>query len=971
MLETRHLFITGQRWISESEPELGLGSILQTSDRTVTAEFKASGETRVYSRANAPLRRARFRVGDTVRNRAEKPFVVEAVEERAGLLFYRHGRTELCESALSDTIGFNQPEERFFAGHFDAPDLFELRVTALQMDHRRRKSPVCGFAGGRIDLIPHQLYIAHEVSERLAPRVLLADETGLGKTIEACLILHRLILTGRVSRALILVPESLTHQWFVELLRRFNLWFHIFDEGRCAAVDEENPGVNPFQDEQLILCSIKLGARNQKRGAQMRQAGWDMLVVDEAHHLRWSPRESSPEYALVEALGAEVPGVLLLTATPEQLGVHSHFARLRLLDPDRFYDLDAFIAEADTYREVASIAESLLDSRPLTERDVVLLAQILAEPETRVQARLNHIASGDGSAYEDLLDALLDCHGVGRVRFRNTRKTIAGFPKRALRLSPLEPPDGAAERALLFETLSEEFAEDTDFSEGEDLAVGDGARSQATELPDMVDVDFADDPRIDWLVSLLRALRREKILVICSRRSKVAAIEAALRRRTHAKMAVFHEGLSLVQRDRNAAWFADPDGARVLICSEIGGEGRNFQFARHLVLFDLPLDPELLEQRIGRLDRIGQTSEIEIHVPYVRGSAQEALARWHHEGLNGFERHQSGARELLERFGMRLYDLCAGFHETPSAHNELNNLVAATAVTREEIAARLGAGQDRLLDLHSFRPAPAARLAAAIRREDEDRTLDGFMLAVFDRYAIDVEEIAPQTYHLGSAGMLSDCFPGLPAGGFSVTRDRRRALGREDIQFLTWDHPLAIGAIDLVLSSEKGNSSFARWADKRVSAIYLEAVYVLECVAPPQLHVDRFLPPTPLRLMVDHDGKDVGASIPADMLRKRLEAGAAHDLIDRPELRDELLPWLLERTTALASGMAPAIIARAREEMAGQLDREIHRLRELRKINPSVRAGEIHLVAAQRRDLDTHLAAARLRLDAIRLIQRG
>src|SRR5690606_41133390 len=92
------------------------------------------------------------------------------------------------------------------------------------------------------------------------------------------------------------------------------------------------------------------------------------------------------------------------------------------------------------------------------------------------------------------------------------------------------------------------------------------------------------------------------------------ALEAAIKERFNLNLALFHEGLPLVQRDRQAAWFAEPDGAQVLLCSEIGSEGRNFQFAHHLVLFDLPLNPGLVEQRIGRLDRIGQTDTIRIHV---------------------------------------------------------------------------------------------------------------------------------------------------------------------------------------------------------------------------------------------------------------------------------------------------------------------------------------------------------------------
>ena len=281
----RNDFHAGQRWISESEPELGLGSILRVTDRTVTAVFKVSGEKREYARANAPLRRVRFRVGDTIKRHDHTPLIVQSVTERNGLLFYGSGGQELCETELSDAISFNEPAQRLFAGQMDPPEVFDLRVTALEHQHRRRKSKVRGFVGGRIDLIPHQLYIASEVTARLAPRVLLADEVGLGKTIEACLILHRLILTGRAQRVLILVPESLVHQWFVELLRRFNLWFHIYDEERCESIEAVNPEDNPFLEDQFVLCSIGLLSAGEQRTRQALEAGWDILVVDEAHHL--------------------------------------------------------------------------------------------------------------------------------------------------------------------------------------------------------------------------------------------------------------------------------------------------------------------------------------------------------------------------------------------------------------------------------------------------------------------------------------------------------------------------------------------------------------------------------------------------------------------------------------------------------------------------------------------------------------
>jgi ATP-dependent helicase HepA len=942
------MFRPGQRWVSESEPELGLGTVNRLSKRTVTIRFGATGEKREYALDNPPLRRVRFRANDTIKRADDKSYTVDSVIEREGLLFYSTGGEEFCETELSDAISFNKPEERLLAGQADSPELFDLRLRALNEQHRRRKSTVRGFVGGRIDLIPHQLYIASEVSKRLVPRVLLADEVGLGKTIEACLILHRLLQTNRVQRVLILVPESLIHQWFVELLRRFNLWFHIFDEERCAAIEAGNAETNPFLDDQLVLCSIGLFTKNEARLRQALAAGWDMLVVDEAHHLGWSPDQVSPEYAVVEDLGRKTPGLLLLTATPEQLGVASHFARLRLLDPDRFHDLQEFVKEGASYRDVARIAEQLLGDRPLTISDGPVLARILGEAEEIISAQLAKITAGDKAAREKLIGALLDQHGTGRVMFRNTRTTISGFPRRNAQLHALPAGDDPD----LFDRLADEFAADT---------------AETAFQP-----EFSDDPRILWLADLLRSLKTDKVLLICRTRKKVEAIDSALRQQINLKTALFHEGLPLVQRDRNAAWFADEDGARLLICSEIGSEGRNFQFSHHLVLFDLPLDPELLEQRIGRLDRIGQTSEIQVHVPFVTGSPQEVLAKWYDEALNSFEKNLHGGRALLEKFGERVHDLAQDFHETAqSSRRELETLIQVTKAARLEQTQRLEEGRDRLLELNSFRPGPAGKIVDEIRKQDLDEDLDGFMLAVFDQFNIHIEQLAPRTYFLGSAGVFADSFPGLPAEGLAVTSHRQRALSREDVQFLTWDHPLVTGAIDLLLGAEKGNSSFAQWPDAKGAGLYLEAVYVLECIAPPHLHVDRFLPPTPLRTVVDHRGSDAATGINWDTVRSQFKSGDPYVLLDRPEVREDLIPMLLEKTETMAKARVPALVTQARKEMTAQLSGEIARLKELKKVNPTVRPEEIEMLAGQQRALDNSLSQARLRLDAIRLIQRG
>lgn len=935
--------------MSETEPELGLGTVQSVTHRVVTLAFAAAGETRAYALDSAPLRRVRFRPGDRVQTRTQSALLVESLTERNGLVYYHGAAGQTCETELNDTLTFNRPEERLLNGLADAPSVFDLRFAALRHQHRRRRSPVRGFMGGRIDLLPHQLYLAAEVAGRLTPRVLLADEVGLGKTIEACLILHRLLQTGRVRRALILVPEPLIHQWFVELLRRFNLWFHLFDEERCAAIEAHQPDTNPFLDDQLVLCGIALLAGSERRRQQALAAGWDIVVVDEAHHLGWSPESVSAEYALVEALARQTPGLLLLTATPEQLGMASHFARLRLLDPDRYRDLTTFIQEAEHYRAVAGLAGKVLGRQQFNAEEATLLAEILKTDAPAVQNKLERIAAGDAVLREQLLGELVDQHGPGRVMFRNTRAAMKGFPQRTVHLQPLTASAGATR---LLDALADEFAADT----------GDST----------FDPDFRQDPRLDWLVDFLRREPQAKVLLICRTQAKVAAIDASLRQQLSLKVALFHEGLPLVQRDRNAAWFAEEDGARLLLCSEIGGEGRNFQFAHHLVLFDLPFDPELLEQRIGRLDRIGRTAEIHVHVPFTTGSSQEGLARWLDEGLNAFARNLRRGRELLERFGPRVHDLAQDFHETQaSARTELEQLIAETRHAAGELTARLEQGRDRLLELNSFRPAGADPIVQEIRRQDADRSLDNFLLTVFDHYNLQVEELWPRTYRLGSAGVFADSFPGLPAEGLTVTADRQRALAREDWQFLSWDHPLVTGALDLLLGSEQGNSSVAHWPDQRVRGLYLEAVFVLECIAPPELHVDRFLPPTPIRVLVDHTGKDESATWDAEGFSRRLQAGDVHALLDLPGLRDDVLPELVEHADTLANQRVPVLVAQALAQVNGQLGREITRLAALQRVNPNVRPEEVAALVRQQTALVEHVRAARIRLDAVRLIRRG
>ena len=320
-------FIPGQRWISNSESELGLGLIQSLDHRTITIDFPASDEIRTYAIEQAPLSRVSFAVGDSIKNKDNEKFNVTALQEHEGIISYEvndaNGNASLlCETELSAAIKLNRPQDRLFTAQFDPEKAYILRHDTLNQKHLLSTSSVNGLYGVRMSLIPHQLYIAHEVALRPSPRVLLADEVGLGKTIEAGLILHHQLISGRAQRILIVVPDALLHQWLVEMLRRFNLKFSLFNEERCLSIDEENgvnldedadsldQELNPFQSEQLVLCSLDFLMQNPKRHQQIIDGEWDTLIIDEAHHLKWEVNNVSPEYQLIDVLAQNTASVL-------------------------------------------------------------------------------------------------------------------------------------------------------------------------------------------------------------------------------------------------------------------------------------------------------------------------------------------------------------------------------------------------------------------------------------------------------------------------------------------------------------------------------------------------------------------------------------------------------------------------------------------------------------------------------------
>ncbi|MFT5705801.1 MAG: ATP-dependent helicase HepA [Oceanospirillaceae bacterium] len=963
-------FVPGQRWISNTESELGLGIIVVSENRRIEVSFPAVGERRTYASDNAPLSRVIYNVGESISDQQGGAYTIIARIEEESCFVYQCSDSQgeqvsLDEIDLDSFVHFSKPQDRLFAGQIDKLKSFKLRIETLEHQHRHQQSGVCGLLGPRVQPLPHQFYIASQVANRHAPRVLLADEVGLGKTVEAGLILHQQLMTERAQRILIIVPDSLVHQWLVEMLRRFNLMYTILDEPRCLAIEDKIPDidldlfesdvipdelleVNPFESSQLVLCSLEFLAQNPHRVEQAQAATWDLLIVDEAHHLQWSETQTSTEYQLIEDLAKHTAGLLLLTATPEQLGVEGHFARLRLLDPDRYYDLQKFKNEEQDYRPLSQFIEALLETdaqHKLIEGEFDNLLQKYLSTEQFQQIKQQLKAKQDSvEIIQETVQQLLDQHGTGRVLFRNTRAAITGFPTRELHAHSLAKPD-------LYDAIAAEVSSIEKLQP--ELILGQGW--------------LYSDPRVNWLIDWLKEFRYEKILLICASAETAIALEDHLRLREGIRSASFHEGMSLINRDRAAAYFANlEDNAQILICSEIGSEGRNFQFASKIVLFDLPLNPDLLEQRIGRLDRIGQQNNVQIHLPYYENSAQQVLLDWYHQGCNAFEQSCSIGMQLFNNFEQQLANCFNSCDES-----EIQQLIAATSSMRVTLEEKLQQGRDKILELNSCRAIPAQKVLDDIEDAYTPQVLAKYIEDMCDYFGVEVQPYDAYSFTLHPGDhMRTHHFPGLTEDGVSATWDKDHALSRDDLQFLTWEHPLVTGAIDMMLSGDYGNTSFCtlKLPPIKEGSLLIEAIFTPHCAAPKSLQLNRYIEQGIHRVLLDSNDNDLSAIISTDnihALSKKVPKKSAQNLIKhaRNQIEQQIV-----KVENIAKTQQPEMISKALSKINHQMEAELTRLQALAKVNPNIRESEIEYQREAHLALQKYAASLQLKLEAIRII---
>jgi ATP-dependent helicase HepA len=471
---------------------------------------------------------------------------------------------------------------------------------------------------------------------------------------------------------------------------------------------------------------------------------------------------------------------------------------------------------------------------------------------------------------------------------------------------------------------------------------------------------------LQWLADFLKTHAKEKTLLICSAAKQVIEWEKRLRDDFGLKVVAFHEELSLLARDRNAAYFEDPAGATILLCSEIGGEGRNFQHASHLILADLPEDPDVLEQRIGRLDRIGQASDISIHVPFVAKSHTERLLRWHDEVFDAFSKPPKGAHEVYLLYRHELSGLREKSNTKASDESFVSLLKSAQKSYQDQLV-KFEAGRDRLIEFNSFDPVRAPQFVQVLENEERPEELKDYFEELLDAMGLHSEDLDADSLFVDPGhGQYVSYFPGLPAEGLSFTFSRTKALRRTDLTLMTWDHPMVNETLAQIVGQEFGNVSVAGWSRPQV---IIECTFVLHAPAiDEKWYPDEFFPSTPIRVVLEATGKDMTSELPWESFRTTLAPLNATAATFVKNIPGERIRGLLNKALSRAQALAGPIQEKALAKMDAAIHEEIERLIILQTKNELVSPLEIQWWIERKVSLVNAFSGAQVKLDSFLLV---
>ncbi len=890
-------FIVGMKVKYLPQPEWGVGHLVSVEEGGARAlvQFpgRENGEALTVSARGGALVHATLDEGAAVKSAKGKTGVVLREEEggrglRRYLVRFDDGKEdEYPETELRALPPKPDLLTMLKEGRASDAKNFLLRHQALRLDDERKNDALGALLASRVMVKPHQVGVVQRVLSGHRPRFVLADEVGLGKTIEAGMIFSALRLSGLARRVLVVAPSHLTVQWLVELFHKFNHLFTLMDTERYEQSLDEQPTVSPWSRFNFVVTSLELLQRSEqyRKEAGDPSAHWDLVIIDEAHHLK-----GEKAYEAAQSLANNTWGLLLLTATPMQLDPAEYQALLSLIDPLTAPTSKEFEARLARQEELSNALRALLAGKS-TKSAVKELAKKFPHDEA-----LQEIDDPD-----EMLLHLAETYSLSDRLIRNRRAVVGGFSSRKLHVHAVElGKDELKARDAALEQLAKDgtvrgaaLANLVRRLESSPAAFLGALRNNKAlaglklSLPDK-DAKFAAFSKV--LKGIWAREPRAKVLVFTEASDTLHALQSKLRNDSIEALA-YHGDLALAERDRQVARFRDPDGPKVLLSTEVGGEGRNFQFAHHLVNYDLPWSPATMEQRIGRLDRIGQTQSVDIHVFDAPGTFAADVLSVLRDAVGVFGETVGGLDAVLEEVEPRLTELSLQPVKDRAAY--VADLTEKVKAAREQVKK----AYDPLLDLRSFDKAEVKQLVQRSHERtgndaDEDETLDDGLWSIArdlderleecitelaDRIGIKVDQDQEVdafqcAFHFGQA-LNVEALP-----GYDITEERTvlgtfwrdTAVEQEEIEYFATGHPLVESLFGFLRDGPYGRNG-ARFLDVKKPIRARGVEFLFHVVTP------------------EPSDTAPGARVPSRQLSRFLSATLLHEVVTRqPDGRAKL-----------------------------------------------------------------------------------
>ena len=864
------------------------GVIAINDGQVVQVHWDDAGNPPQFSASDPPLTRVDFSGRPVQRKSTGQDVAILSPVQTAAMptwrcqIFSEAGTPSIANVPEADLrpLPITDPLDRFRIREIGDTKRYQLRQVAQQYRTQNLQDDLVSLGQSQIDIQPHQVSVVHKVITNYPHRFLLCDEVGLGKTIEAGMVLKELRARGGAQRVLAIVPPNLVRQWQFEMRTKFNEPFSVLNTATVNSLRADGYRGNPFAHPNYssILCSSRWASSRRWKDL-CTEAYWDLIILDEAHHARSYPDGSTTGlYRLVRDLAPEEHPqrmMLFLTATPMQLHTHELYSLVEILDPTLFPSEEHFERHRKATPGLSRLVEHLSHRVfPIPGQDERQTAQTIQQIAAWLEMDDKEVLRCLSAGQSELLkigEQLADKHRLSEVLIRNRKVLVGGFmPRTAFRWEVnLSPEERTALQAVedyvrygyqfaaytganaigflmvifqkltassiaairesllrrrdriqarssqndaLAQDMEDMLDEETNVGDvvGQVSAMADGAGAELVLLDNAIealnDVGSTDSKArvlVDRLSELFRHQQDEKVIVFTQFRETQRHLEELFAGRGWG-VNVFHGQMSPGAKDRSIEEFRTDSGAQVLISTEAGGEGRNMQFCHLLVNYDLPWNPMKVEQRIGRVDRIGQTQPISIFNLWVKDTVEERVLDILENRIRLFEETVGGLDPILGDADNIESDIQKIMQTAADGVDA--ELADFDRQAEERIRASREAGEllgDFIMDTKSFRREIAERISgqtSPVENENFEKFIWQLLADVQTHIRKD-GDIFHLTFH---SDFLETHQRQLFVGGpqmKAVLRPDRRA-DAEDVEFMVFGHRVVDTIVGQVLAED-------------------------------------------------------------------------------------------------------------------------------------------------------------------------